>query len=111
TEKSAETLRAELRERGERRARTLLVLSAVAGAEKVEVPEALVDDEVARAKPQAQGQKALERYLASERGRRAIRASLRRSLVVERLVDEWLDAHADAWPAWGPARPATPAGE
>lgn len=111
TEKSAESLRAELRERGERRARTLLVLSAVAGAEKVEVPDALVDEEVARAKPQAQGQKALERYLASERGRRAIRASLRRSLVVERLVDEWLDAHPDAWPAWGPARPATPAGE
>lgn len=111
SEKSAETLRAELRERGERRARTLLVLSAVAGAEKVEVPEQLIDEEVARAKPQAQGQKALERYLASERGRRAIRASLRRSLVVERLVDEWLDAHPDAWPTWGPARPATPAGE
>ena len=54
---------------------------------------------------------ALERYLASERGRRAIRASLRRSLVVERLVDEWLDAHPDAWPTWGPARPSTPAGE
>ena len=75
------------------------------------VPEQLVDEEVARAKPQAQGQKALERYLASERGRRAIRASLRRSLVVERLVDEWLDAHPDAWPTWGPARPSTPAGE
>ena len=111
TEKSAEALRAEMRERGERRARTLLVLSAVAGAEKVAVPESLVDEEVARAKPQAQGQKALERYLASERGRRAIRASLRRSLVVERLVDEWFNAHPDAWPSWGPARPSAPVGE
>ena len=43
-----------------------------------------------------------EAYLASERGRRAIRASLRRSLVVERLVDEWFDAHPQAWPAWAP---------
>ena len=107
--KSVEEIRAEMRERGERRAKTLLVLSAVAGAEGVEVPEELIDEEVERARPQTQGQRKLEAYLSSERGRRAIRASLRRSLVVERLVDEWFDAHPKAWPTWAPERPATPA--
>jgi len=106
--KSVEEIRAEMRERGERRAKTLLVLSAVAGAEGVEVPEELIDEEVERARPQTQGQRKLEAYLSSERGRRAIRASLRRSLVVERLVDEWFDAHPKAWPTWAPERPATP---
>jgi trigger factor len=106
--KSAEEIRGEMRERGERRAKTLLVLSAVAGAEGVEVPEELIDEEVERARPQTQGQRKLEAYLTSERGRRAIRASLRRSLVVERLVDEWFDAHPKAWPTWAPERPATP---
>jgi len=106
--KSVEEIRGEMRERGERRARTLLVLSAVAGAEGVEVPEELIDEEVERARPQTQGQRKLEAYLSSERGRRAIRASLRRSLVVERLVDEWFDAHPKVWPAWAPERPATP---
>ena len=71
-------------------------------------PEELIDEEVERARPQTQGQRKLEAYLASERGRRAIRASLRRSLVVERLVDEWFDAHPSAWPTWAPERPATP---
>ena len=107
--KSAAEIRGEMRERGERRAKTLLVLSAVAGAEGVDVPEELIDDEVERARPQTQGQRKLEAYLSSERGRRAIRASLRRSLVVERLVDEWFDAHPKAWPTWAPARPATTA--
>ncbi|MEY4388696.1 MAG: trigger factor [Chloroflexota bacterium] len=103
--KGAADLRADLRERGEKRARTLLVLSAVAGAEQVTVPEALVDAEVERAQPQIQGQRKMQAYLASERGRRAIRASLRRSIVVERLVEDWFDAHPEAWPSWGPARP------
>ena len=106
--KSVEEIRSEMRERGERRAKTLLVLSSVAGAEGVEVPEELIDEEVERARPQTQGQRKLEAYLSSERGRRAIRASLRRSLVVERLVDEWFDAHPKAWPTWAPERPATP---
>jgi hypothetical protein len=56
-----------------------------------------------------QGQRKLEAYLASERGRRAIRASLRRSLVVEKIVEDWFDANPGAWPAWGPERPPRPA--
>jgi trigger factor len=106
--KRAEEIRAELRDRGERRARTLLVLSAVAGAEGIQVPEELIDEEVRRAQPQVQGQRKLEAYLASERGRRAIRASLRRSLVVEKIVEDWFDANPGAWPAWGPERPPRP---
>jgi len=93
----------------ERRARTLLVLSAVAGAEGIQVPEELIDEEVRRAQPQVQGQRKLEAYLASERGRRAIRASLRRSLVVEKIVEDWFDGNPGAWPAWGPERPPRPA--
>ncbi|MFZ9883015.1 MAG: trigger factor [Candidatus Limnocylindrus sp.] len=107
--KSVQEIRAELRDRGERRARTLLVLSAVAGAEGIQVPEELIDEEVRRAQPQVQGQRKLEAYLASERGRRAIRASLRRSLVVEKIVEDWFDANPGAWPAWGPERPPRPA--
>jgi trigger factor len=106
--KSAEEIRAELRDRGERRARTLLVLSAVAGAEGIQVPEELIDEEVRRAQPQVQGQRKLEAYLASERGRRAIRASLRRSLVVEKIVEDWFDANPSAWPNWAPERPPRP---
>jgi len=106
--KRADEIRAELRDRGERRARTLLVLSAVAGEEGIQVPEELIDDEVRRAQPQVQGQRKLEAYLASERGRRAIRASLRRSLVVEKIVEDWFDANPSAWPNWGPARPPRP---
>ncbi len=107
--KSATEIRAELRDRGERRARTLLVLSAVAGAEGIQVPEELIDDEVRRAQPQVQGQRKLEAYLASERGRRAIRASLRRSLVVEKIVEDWFDGKPSAWPTWAPERPPRPA--
>jgi len=107
--KSATEIRAELHDRGERRARTLLVLSAVAGAEGIQVPEELIDDEVRRAQPQVQGQRKLEAYLASERGRRAIRASLRRSLVVEKIVEDWFDGKPSAWPTWAPERPPRPA--
>ena len=107
--KDAAAIRAELRDRGERRARTLLVLSAVAGAEGIQVPEELIDAEVRRAQPQVQGQRKLEAYLSSERGRRAIRASLRRSLVVEKIVEDWFDANPHAWPSWAPERPPRPA--
>ena len=73
------------------------------------MPEELIDEEVRRAQPQVQGQRKLEAYLASERGRRAIRASLRRSLVVEKIVEDWFDSNPGAWPAWGPERPPRPA--
>jgi hypothetical protein len=37
-------------------------------------------------------------YFESPRGRVSLRASMRRSGVVERLVDEWLAAHPEAGP-------------
>ena len=36
------------------------------------------------------------KYFDSDRGRNYIRSTLRRSRVVEKLVDDWLAAHPDA---------------
>lgn len=85
----------ELRPRAERRAKVLLVLSKIAEVEGVEVPDADVEAELARARQRYAGNPRLLRYLESERGRAFIRSNLRRSRVVEHLIDAWLAAHPD----------------
>jgi len=40
----------------------------------------------------------LQAYFDSERGRSYIRSTLRRSRVVESLIDQWLNAHPDHVP-------------
>jgi len=88
-------LHADLRPRAEGRVRTLLVLSKIAEAEGVTVDDTAVEAEIATARERYRGEPKLLAYFESDRGRSFIRSTLRRSLTVERLVDEWLAAHPD----------------
>ncbi|OGO58727.1 MAG: trigger factor [Chloroflexi bacterium RBG_16_72_14] len=94
TDKSEAHLHAEFRPRAEQRTKVLLVLSRIAEAEGIEVPEADVEAEIDRARRRYQDPKTI-RYFESERGRNFIRSSLRRTRVVEGLVDRWLAANPD----------------
>jgi trigger factor len=94
-EKTTEDLHADFRPNAERRAKTLLVLSRVVDAEGLEVPEADVEAEVAQGRERYAGDARLASYFESDRGRSFIRSSLRRSRVVERIIDDWLAAHPD----------------
>jgi trigger factor len=94
-EKSEADLHAEFRPRAEQRVKVLLVLTKIAEAEALVVPEKDVEAEVARGRERYAGEPKLLRYFESERGRNFIRSTLRRTLVVERLVDDWLAAHPE----------------
>ena len=99
-EKSGDDLHAEFRPDAEKRVKTLLVLSKVAETEGVEVPDADIDAEVAKGRQRYQGDPRLTEYFESERGRGLIRNTLRRSRVVETIIDGWLVDH--------PKHPALP---
>jgi trigger factor len=88
-------LHAEFRPQAEKRVKVLLVLSRIADFEAVEIGDAEVAAEVARGRERYGADSRLAKYLESERGRNFIRSTLRRSAVVEKLVDEWLAAHPD----------------
>jgi len=94
-EKTEADLHADFRPGAEKRVRTLLVLSKVAETEGVVVPEADVNAEIARGRERYAGDHKLNAYFESDRGRSYIRSTLRRSRVVEGLVDEWLAAHPE----------------
>jgi trigger factor len=94
-EKTEADLHTEFRPQAEKRVRTLLVLSTIAELDGIEVPDAAVEAEVARGRERYAEDRRLLDYFESERGRSFIRSTLRRSLVVERLVDDWLAAHPD----------------
>jgi hypothetical protein len=66
----------------------------------MDIPDADVESEVERGRERYAGDQRLVAYFDSERGRSFIRSTLRRSRVVERLVDVLLGAHAEH-----PARP------
>ncbi len=74
---------------------TLLVLSKVADAEGLTVDDAEVDAEVARGRERYPDDARLQEYFGTDRGRAYIRSTLRRSRVVEGLIDEWLADHPD----------------
>jgi trigger factor len=84
----------EFRPRAEQRVKVLLVLTEIARAEGVDVSDADVEAEVRRARERYSDPKTVA-YFESERGRDFIRSSLRRTRVVEKLVDDWLAAHPD----------------
>ncbi len=94
TGKSEADLHADFRPRAEHRTKVLLVLSKIAETEGLDVPDADVEAEVQQARERYRDPKTI-RYFESERGRSFIRSSLRRTRVVERLVDEWLAAHPE----------------
>jgi trigger factor len=93
--KSHEDLHADFRPDAEKRVRVLLVLSKIAEVEGLEISDADVTAEIARAQERYSGDQKLIKYFESERGRNYIRSTLRRSRVVEQLVDDWLAAHPE----------------
>ena len=97
-EKAESDLHAEFRPGAEKRVRTLLVLSKVADAEGVTVPETEIEAEIGRGRERYANEPRLLAYFDSDRGRSYIRSTLRRSRVVEQLIDEWLAANPDHQP-------------
>ena len=97
-DKTDADMHSEFRPGAEKRVMTLLVLSKVADAEGVTVPDAEVAAEVARGRERYPDDTRLQAYFDSDRGRAYIRSTLRRSRVVEGLIDEWLAAHPDHAP-------------
>lgn len=94
-EKTTDDLHGEFRPNAEKRVKTLLVLSKVADVEGVEVPDADIDAEVERGRERYAGDARLNEYFDSERGRAFIRSTLRRSRVVEGIIDAWLADHPE----------------
>jgi trigger factor len=94
-EKTEADLHADFRPRAEQRVRVLLVLSKIAEVEGIEIPDADVEAEVQQARQRYPNDRRTVAYFESDRGRSFIRSTLRRSRVVERLIDEWLTAHPD----------------
>ena len=94
--KTEEDLHKEFRPQAEKRVKTLLVLSEIAKARGVEVPDRDIQAEITRARSRYASNQGLVRYFESERGRNYIRSTIRRSRTVEQLVDEWLAAHPEA---------------
>jgi trigger factor len=94
-EKTESDLHAEFRPNAEKRVRVLLVLSTVAEAEGVTISDAMIEAEVQRARERYGKERKTIAYFESERGRSFIRSTLRRSRVVEKLIDEWLATHPE----------------
>ena len=97
-DKTDTDLHADFRPGAEKRVRTLLVLSKVADTEGATVAEAEVEAEIQRGRERYADDPKLLAYFDSERGRSYIRSTLRRTRVVEGLIDEWLAAHPDHVP-------------
>jgi trigger factor len=94
-EKTDADLHTEFRPNAEKRVKVLLVLSKVAEVEGLEIADADVDAEVARARERYAREKKTVAYFESARGRGFVKSTLRRSRVVEQLVDGWLAARPD----------------
>jgi trigger factor len=93
--KTHEELHADFRPDAEKRVKVLLVLSRIAEVESLTIGDGDVDAEIARGRERYAGDPKLTKYFESERGRNYIRSTLRRSRVVEKLVDDWLAAHPE----------------
>ena len=97
TGQTEQDLHAEFRPRAEHRTKVLLTLTKIADEEGITVPDAEVEEQVELARARYQDPKTV-RYFESERGRNFIRSTLRRTRLVETLVDRWLAAHPDHQP-------------
>ena len=97
-DKAESDLHTDFRPGAEKRVRTLLVLSKVADAESVVAPDAEVEAEIARGRERYADDPRLLAYFDSDRGRSYIRSTLRRSRVVEQLIDAWLADHPEHAP-------------
>jgi trigger factor len=95
TGKTHDDLHADFRPGAEKRVKVLLVLSRIAEAEGVEIPDSAVQAEIESARERYGSDKKLIAYFESERGRSYIRNSLRRTRLIEGMIDEWLEANPD----------------
>ena len=95
TGKTSGELHVELRPQAEKRVKVLLVLSKIAALESVEPDEELVEAQVAQARQRYAGAPKLIAYFESDRGRSYIRGTIRRSMTVQKLVDDWLHEHPE----------------
>ena len=95
TEKTEAALREEYREPAEHRVKVLMVLGAIADKEDVIVADADVEAEIANVRADESAGRSIRDYLDSDRGRSYIRSQLRRSQVVEMLIDRWIEAHPE----------------
>jgi trigger factor len=93
--KSHEELHADFRPDAEKRVKVLLVLSKIAEVENLTIADADVEAEIVRGRERYVGDPKVTKYFESDRGRSYIRSTLRRSRVVEKLVDDWLAAHPE----------------
>jgi trigger factor len=98
TGKDDAALHEEYREPAEHRVKVLMVLSKIADQEGLEIAEAEIEAEIARARTRYADNPRLLGYFESERGRSYLRSTMRRTQVVERLVDRWLEAHPEVGP-------------
>jgi len=86
SKQTPEELLTELREPAERRVRTLLVLSAIAEQEGIDVSDAEIDAEVAAQLGESDSPRVAE-YLNSRRGRAYLRMTLRNRRLVDELIE------------------------
>ncbi len=98
TGKDDAAIHEESRGPAEQRVKTLLVLSAVADTEQIEVPDADIEAEVTQARTRYASNPKLVTYFESARGRSYLRSTMRRTRVVETLIDRWLAEHPDLGP-------------
>lgn len=96
--KTEADLHADFRPRAEKRVKVLLVLTRVAEEEGIDISDRDVEEEIVRARERYGNDRKTIGYFESERGRSFIRSTLRRSRLVEKLVDEWLAAHPQHQP-------------
>ncbi len=94
TGKAEADLHADFRPQAEHRTKVLLVLSKIAEVEGITVSETDVLEQVDLARRRYSDPKTI-RYFESERGRNFIASTLRRSRLVENLVERWLAAHPE----------------
>ncbi len=92
--KTEQDLHEDFRPQAEQRTKVLLVLSAIADAEGLQISDAEVEGQVELARQRYEDTRTVK-YFESERGRNFIRSTLRRTKVVESLVDRWLAAHPE----------------
>jgi trigger factor len=95
TERTEQQVRDEFRPDAERRVKTLLVLSAIADKEGIDIGEAELAAELDRSRERYAGNQRLLSYLESARGQTYTRSLLRRSKVVETLIDRYIAEHPE----------------
>jgi trigger factor len=95
TERTLAQVVNEFKPDAEKRVKTLLVLSAIADKENIEVTDEEMAAELEHSRERYVDNPRLLSYLESARGRTYTRSLLRRSKVVETLIDRWIEAHPE----------------